>query len=82
MSVNTIFRGEAFLITFQNLFMCFLVDFSNNLMLILFDTIVVAETILNTLGVLRQSRVFQAFVGKPFAQVLLEQGMSSQFDGL
>ena len=75
MSINTIFRGETSLVTFQIPFMCFLVDFIENLLVIFFDTIVVAVTLSNTLGTLRQSREFQAFHAKSLTQVLAEQSM-------
>ena len=75
MSINTIFRGEKSLVTLQNQFMCFLVDFINNLLVIFFDTIVVAVTLSNTLGTLSQSREFRAFHRKSLMQVLIEQGI-------
>ena len=75
MSINTIFRGKTSLVALQNQFMCFLVDFISNLLVIFFDTIVVAVTLSNTFGTLRQSREFQAFHAKSTTRVLAEQSM-------
>ena len=75
MSINTIFRGETSLVTFQIPFMCFLADFIDDILVIFFDTIVVAVTLSNTLGTLRQSREFQAFHAKSLTRFLAEQGM-------
>ena len=75
MTINTIFRGETSLVMLQTPFMCFLVAFLNNLLLIFFDTIVVAVTLSNTLGTLRPSRDFQQFYAKSITRVLVDQGM-------
>ena len=75
MSINAIFRGETSLVTFQIPFMCFLVDFIDHILVIFFDTIVVAVTLSNTLGTLRKSREFQAFHAKSLTRVLAEQSM-------
>ena len=75
MSINTIFSGETSLVTYQIPFMRFLVNFINDLLVIFLDTIVVAVTLSNTLGTLRQSREFQAFHAKSLTRVLAEQSM-------
>ena len=75
MYINAILRGETSLVTLRIPIMCFLVGFISGLLVIFFDTIVVAVTLSNTLGTLRQSREFQAFHAKPLTRVLAEQGM-------
>ena len=75
MSINTIFSGETSLVTLRIPIMCFLVGFISDLLVIFFDTIVVAVTLANTLGTLRQSGEFQAFHAKSLTRVLAEQSM-------
>ena len=75
MSINTIFRGETSLVTLRILIMCFQVGFISDLLVIFFDTIVVAVTLANALGTLRQAREFQAFHAKSLTQFLAEQSM-------
>ena len=75
MSINTIFSGEMSLVTFRIPIMSFLVYFISDLFVIVFDTIVVAVTLANALGTLRQSRELQAFHAKSLTRVLAEQSM-------
>ena len=82
MSINSIFRGEASLVTLKIPFIGFLVGFINDLLVIFFDTIVVAVTLSNILGTLRQSRDFQAFYAKSLTRVLVEQGTQSHFNSM
>jgi hypothetical protein len=56
------------------LFIHFLAGTINDALLIVFDTIVVAVTLSNTIGTLRQLKEFQVSRAKSLTQVIVEQG--------
>jgi hypothetical protein len=56
------------------LFIHFLVSTINEALLVVFDTIVVAVTLLNTIGTLRELNEFHVSRAKSLTRVIVEQG--------
>ena len=59
--------------------MCFLVVFIGNILLIVFDALAIAAILLNTLGILWQSRELREFYAKSLTRLLVEKGKQSHF---